>query len=117
VVSVVSVNLQDNTNSKHERIVVPGLLPCSIVGCPVSVALLRFPRLFLAASQNPSTLWMHSCFTLVYIRKNSAETYESRRHVLGTLYTTMFPLLLEQIYLSWHSRRLAFLPLAVSLFT
>jgi hypothetical protein len=54
-----------NTNSKHERIVVPGLLPCSFVGCSVSVALLRFPCLLLAASQNPSTLWMHSCFTLV----------------------------------------------------
>jgi hypothetical protein len=40
-------------------------LPCSIVGCSVSVALLRFPRLLLAASQNPSPLWMHSCFTLV----------------------------------------------------
>ncbi|MGI6689547.1 MAG: IS1634 family transposase [Christensenellales bacterium] len=48
-----------NTNSKHERIVVLGLLPCSFVGCSVSVALLRFPRLLLAASQNPSALWMH----------------------------------------------------------
>jgi hypothetical protein len=39
-----------NTNSKHERIVVPDLSPCSIVGCSVSVAALRFPPLLLAVS-------------------------------------------------------------------
>jgi hypothetical protein len=57
--SFVIWNGGNNTNSKHERIVVPGLLSCSIVDCSVSVALLRFPHLLLAASQNPSTLWMY----------------------------------------------------------
>ena len=53
------IDAQSNTGSKHSCIDVSGLLTCSCVGCSVSVALLRFPRLLLAASQNPSPLWMH----------------------------------------------------------